>query len=555
MARIIPGVEVTVIKEVVPPQLAPSGVLGLIGLVAPKPARIKDRKRVERVGNWGRFRELYGSATALAMPEAQQAVQNGVYELVVVAVESSVAAAASADIEYAETPWLKFEARCPGTAANGLKLVFTPQVFQSKVQGYELRVRDIDDEDLEVHRNLSPFPGSARWMGSVLDAADSIVTVKSLVWDTTDYSGQNADSLVNQGDKTTFASLGSGQTKVDALVIEKTSANTPGIRLSTDNEGVLTITRDPGGPNEAVILSVDAQSDTVIEQVMRALEHEDGIKLVVTLPSVTAKPDLADGVDASVDEYRNALDQLIEVPDVDLVIAAVQQLDIGRAAQIYGAVIAHCETMSADAKGRLGFGQVPAASSVENGVDLVGSLVSDRFALFVPHGVLGAAVGRIGSLPYFHSPTFKSLAGLGEIPSLRLEDQRSYLKANIVPVAELPGRGNVVVRGLTTDGDQISVRRVADRAVRGVKQIGELFIGKLNTENGRNALKQKLSEFLLQMASENAIVPSTDGSDPAFKLNVYSTQADFALGIVRVDLAIRPVRAIDFIYATVLVQV
>jgi hypothetical protein len=57
------------------------------------------------------------------------------------------------------------------------------------------------------------------------------------------------------------------------------------------------------------------------------------------------------------------------------------------------------------------------------------------------------------------------------------------------------------------------------------------------------------------MATESAIVPSTDGSDPAFKLDVYSTQADFALGIVRVDMAIRPVRAIDYIYATVLVQV
>ena len=88
-----------------------------------------------------------------------------------------------------------------------------------------------------------------------------------------------------------------------------------------------------------------------------------------------------------------------------------------------------------------------------------------------------------------------------------------------------------------------------------MRLIGELFIGKLNTEDGRNALKQKLTEFLLQMQSENAIVPSTDGSDPAFQLDVYSTQADFAQGIVRIDLAVRPVRAIDFIYATVLVQV
>ena len=57
------------------------------------------------------------------------------------------------------------------------------------------------------------------------------------------------------------------------------------------------------------------------------------------------------------------------------------------------------------------------------------------------------------------------------------------------------------------------------------------------------------------MQREGAIVPSTDGKDPAFKVDVYSSQEDFAKGIVRVDMAVRPVRAIDYIYATVLVQV
>ena len=98
-------------------------------------------------------------------------------------------------------------------------------------------------------------------------------------------------------------------------------------------------------------------------------------------------------------------------------------------------------------------------------------------------------------------------------------------------------------------------RRVADRAVRGVKMIGDLFIGRLNNADGRSALKQKLCEFFLQMEKEGAIVPNTDGTDPAFKVNVYSSQADFAMGIVRVDMAVRPVRAIDYIYATIQVQV
>ena len=56
------------------------------------------------------------------------------------------------------------------------------------------------------------------------------------------------------------------------------------------------------------------------------------------------------------------------------------------------------------------------------------------------------------------------------------------------------------------------------------------------------------------MGREEAIVPSTDGKEPAFLVDVYSSQMDFAQGIVRVDLVLRPVRAIDYIYATITVQ-
>lgn len=222
-------------------------------------------------------------------------------------------------------------------------------------------------------------------------------------------------------------------------------------------------------------------------------------------------------------------------------------------------MISHCNRLSALSQGRIGFGQVPGANpkAIATAADkLIASLVSDRFVLVAPAGVVGAVAGMTGSLDYFQSPTFKRLSGLGEpSPALGVESQQELLRKNVVPVVAQRGRGVIVLRGLTTDNDQISVRRVADHAVRGVKTIGELFIGRLNNEEGRGALKQKLVEFLVQMQKEGAIVPSTDGTDPAFKVNVYSSQQDFAQGIVRVDLAVRPVRAIDYIYATVLVQV
>lgn len=49
-------------------------------------------------------------------------------------------------------------------------------------------------------------------------------------------------------------------------------------------------------------------------------------------------------------------------------------------------------------------------------------------------------------------------------------------------------------------------------------------------------------------------MPSTDGKEPSFLIDVYSSQMDFSQGIVRVDMAVRPVRAMDYIYATIKVE-
>jgi hypothetical protein len=88
MARIVPGVEVRVVKEVLPPQLAPSGVLGLVGLTEIIPPD------TTRAAKWSSFLEAFGPGTAFGIPAASQALANGVFELVVTPVEPSAAAKA-----------------------------------------------------------------------------------------------------------------------------------------------------------------------------------------------------------------------------------------------------------------------------------------------------------------------------------------------------------------------------------------------------------------------------------------------------------------------------
>jgi hypothetical protein len=450
MVLVIPGVEVSVTKEVVAPQLAPSGVLGLIGLAETQ------RAGAVTVLSTASFVEAFGRASLYSMPEAVLALQNGVAELVVVAVDAAAAKAASVAVPAEKDSAFTISAKAAGTWANDLSV----KLSKRSVAGKSVF-------DIAVSR------GNA-----------AIESIRGLAEDTIDTQ----------------------------------------LRAQSD---LLSATKPSAAPNVG----------------------ENPVTLT-----------LAGGEDAPDTAYAKALQLLESEPDVDMVLAAVQDFSKPeRVAAIYSGVIAHCGRMSAKARGRIGFGQAPPfadpGNTAKDWANGAAQFFSDRFVLLAPHGVAGAVAGMIGSLDYFQSPTFKAITGVTDLSrKLLAEEQETLLKAGVVPVATMRGRGTIVVRGLTTDGDQISVRRVADHAVRGVQMIGELFIGRLNNETGRGALREKLVEFLVQMEKDGAIVPSTDRRDPAFKVNVYSSQDDFAKGIVRVDMAVRPVRAIDYIYATVLVQ-
>nr|WP_294518346.1 phage tail sheath subtilisin-like domain-containing protein [uncultured Rhodopila sp.] len=457
MTLVIPGVEVRVVKEVVAPQLAPSGILGIAGITETAPAD------AQPVQSFSRFLELYGASSAYSMPEASLALANGVAELIV----SPIAADATAK---------------PATA-----------------------VIDGETKDTEG-KSLPAFTLTARARGSWGNQLSAVVTSRTTL------DGRNVFDL----------EIKRGRDTLDLLRnLEVPSTDDAKARFLKDSQLVTAVCGTGGLP-------------------------------------AAKKTDFSGGADASAAAYDAAIRALADHPEVDMVLAALQDMSMpSTVAQIYSSVISHCQIMSAISQGRIGFGQTPPAGKDDIGAwsALADNLRSDRFVLLAPWGTAGAVAGMVGSLDYYQSPTFKTVVGLTDLSrKLVVEEQVSLLNKWVVPVANMRDRGTIVVRGLTTDGDQISVRRVADRAVRAVKLIGNLFIGRLNNETGRGALKQKLTEFLVQMERDGAIVPSTDGKQPSFALDVYSTQSDFSQGIVRVSLAVRPVRAIDYIYATVLVQ-
>ena len=462
MTLILPGVEITVVKEIVVPQLNPAGILGLIGIC--EEDEEGNTKPVARETSFKGFKGIFGRSIDFTVPEAKQAFQNGVSEVCMVPVAAAASQKAKLELKGGKGN-LVLQARAKGVWANGVKIKVQEKLDDDDKKTLNTMILNFGMA-VEFFDNLTMDPKSDRYIVKVINAGSDLVTA-----------------------------------------IEP--KNPLGVPLN-DFEGVL-----------------------------------------------------AGGTNCTLKDYDEGLEALEAEEDVDLVVASIQDYtDPKFYKQIYANIDAHCKVMNMNCMNRIGFGEVPPSSTFKNALEetnyiskLTNTLASDQFVLIAPHGALGAVVGLIGNLPVHHSPTWKSLTGLTELERNYSPSQlMQMLKSRICLLEIKKGKGIIVEKGICTSGEQISVQRVADRSVRGTKMIGDLFIGTLNNMTGRAALKEKITEFFIQFEKDGCIVPSADGSDPAYKVDVYATDDDIGKGIVRVDIAIRPVRAIDYIYGTILVR-
>lgn len=492
MTLILPGVEIQVVKEIVAGQLNPSGILGLLGVTENNPNG-KPKKKA-RASSFKEFKNLFGRSIDYTVPEGKQAFQNGVSEIVMVPISSQAMTTASLNLngKSGDTVF-KLTARAKGAWANDIKV---------KVEGKEddegnktmvrltLNYRDV----VEFYDNLYLDPTHDRYFCNVINAQSDLVTA------------------ANPGNK-------------------------KGGKKNNKKE--------------------EAETEVAGEEAPKVVDT--GLK---ELPA-DAEENLSGGSSPLAKDYDDALIQLEAEDDVDMVLASIEDFsDWDMVKHVYASIESHCQVMSGNCMNRIGFGAAPPPGnfpSIEDEVEFISkqtlTLNSDRFILVAPSGYAGAVAGLVGNLPVHQSPTFKNLSGIPDLNQKYSPSHlKSLLKSNILTLEAKKGKGIIVEKGIATSGEQISVQRVADKAVRGTKMIGDLFIGTLNNINGRNALREKCIEFFLQMEKDGAIVPSADGSDPSYKVDVYATDDDISKGIVRVDIAVRPVRAIDYIYGTILVR-
>ncbi len=160
----------------------------------------------------------------------------------------------------------------------------------------------------------------------------------------------------------------------------------------------------------------------------------------------------------------------------------------------------------------------------------------------LPASYTAAAIaGLIASLPVQSSPTNKVLTVSGLSSVYNTATLEKLVQKRLFAVEQRDGFR--VVKGITTATNsawhQITTRRIVDYAIYGVRSGCNPYIGKLNNERVRNAMKATLDAFLTRMVNNEALT--------SYELEVSATRAEQIQGIVQVTMTLRPTFSIDYI--------
>lgn len=256
--------------------------------------------------------------------------------------------------------------------------------------------------------------------------------------------------------------------------------------------------------------------------------------------------------------YQAGLDALLD-QEAHIIVAAGQD-DLAAGSKLAN----HCQLASSDTLKRdriaiVGSGDLSkVAGHALNSDRLVfvapGIMVSDNAAVppvdvTLPGSYAAAAVaGLLASQEPHISLTNKVLSVDGLEKIYTLPELRQLVQARVLALEKREGFR--IVKGITTSTDtawaQITTRRIVDYAKFGVRSAANPFIGKLNNERVRDALRSSINSFLSDMVHSEML--------ESYELSVSATRAQEIRGIVQVTMVLRPTFSIDFIQVTIFLE-
>jgi hypothetical protein len=283
------------------------------------------------------------------------------------------------------------------------------------------------------------------------------------------------------------------------------------------------------------------------------------------LPALSSPPDSQanfkagdNGAITSAADYENGLNAILN-EEAHIIVAAGQDDSFG------AKLDQHCQLASTDTIQHERISVVGSRMSATVD-DLRGhNLDSDR-VIFVAPGIqstdaasgsevtlpgaytAAAVAGLLGALPAHISLTNKPLSVDGLQQIYTRPELEQLVEARVLAAERR--NGFKLVKGITTTTDsafsQITTRRIVDFAKFGVRSAADPFIGLLNNDRVRTALRASVNSFLAQMVDGEMLI--------AYDLSVTATRDEQIQGIARVTMTLQPVFSIDYIKVTMFLQ-
>ncbi len=262
---------------------------------------------------------------------------------------------------------------------------------------------------------------------------------------------------------------------------------------------------------------------------------------------------VADGSDQ--DDYNAAFDELLK-DNVNILVAP--ELATATAKTVFG-LVSTAEGNGKDVMAVIG-------SDQEDADDVTDQVSSNKRFIMTTPGLVSydaaaktdvelngrysaaAVAGLVSSLAVQSSPTNKVVPGIkGLTKRFNYGEMKSLVTGRVLALEER--RGIRVVRGITTDDGaftQVTTRRITDYAKKGIRQVCNPFIGRLNNERIRKAMQGAIDGFLTTMVQDEALI--------GYELEVTATRADEIAGRAIVNATLQPTFSIDYIRVTLSLQ-
>ncbi len=548
MEQILPGVSVAVRPEgLIIPGVVSISAIGMVGTANKGPV---DTPVI--IGSPAEAREVFGEADALdggdeltLLRALDLAYDHGARDVIAVRVASGEAQAAF-DLQSASGVCCTLLARTPGNWGNDLGINVSPAEENAVIED------ETHTGGVAISLDHTQIVESARNRISVLASGSTVPVDRTVV-----YAAANAGEvqLDTATGALTFAAgedPGASDTVIATYVVRSDDAVKVTLRHDLTEESFTAV----DGRHLADLLA-----DSDLAELDETATNPNIDELPTTFATTTEFQLFGGGANgASGANYNDGLEVLANEPAF-IIVAAGQD----NGGTIGADLTAHVNSASSDANKRERIGVIGSAPGASLDDILGHTLNGDRIVFVAPGiqvsdvvtgelvtvsgGYAAAAVaGMISGFPVNRSLTNKVLAVAGLEEEYSQAELRRLVLARVLALEKKLGFRTV--KGITTSTNtawhQITTRRIVDKAKFGVRSAANPYIGLLNNDRVRAAMRSTIDSFLAEMVLDEELV--------SYELEVTATRDDERRGIARVTIVLRPTFSIDFIKVTMFLE-